>query len=185
MKTVRSVVCLSAISVFLLGTIDAFADTERDCSPFSGTNYGALFAEPGSSPAWHLVGDFTIGHRTHHARIDVQLTSLIRDFDIWQGSETWTFDFGHGNTVQLMTSFVTEHMTNADGVFHIREVGTFSNGQGALKHAYGNLTSEGPFGPAVVLHDVPELPEGAIMYFVAPSQGMICGYGSRDHHHHD
>ena len=180
MKTFRSAVCLSVVAVFIFVTNASSASAQGNCLPFSGTIYGALYAEFGQSPAWHLVGGFRIGHEVYDATIDVTLTSLSTDEDIWQGAETWTFDFGEDDTIQLMTDFVTEHMTNPDGIFHIREVGTFANGTGAFKHADGNLSAEGPFGPNVVLHNVTQLPADALMFWVAPSQGMICGSNNRN-----
>ena len=69
------------------------------------------------------------------------------------------------------------------GICHIREVGTFVNGTGAFKNAFGNLAAEGPFGPNVKLYDIAQLPPAAstmTMFWVAPSQGMICGLNSRE-----
>lgn len=62
------------------------------------------------------------------------------------------------------------------GVYHIREVGTFVNGTGAFKIAFGNLAAEGPFGSNVMLYDLIQLPPAATamrMFWVAPFQGMI------------
>jgi hypothetical protein len=128
-----------------------------------------------------MVGDFTIGKKVYHATILVASTSFIDDGDTWLGTETWSFDFGRGNTIQLMTHFVTEHMTDAaseSGVFHVIELGTFANGTGVFKHAYGSLVAQGPFGPGVTLPPNIELPPeaaGASWFWVGPSQGMICG----------
>ena len=182
MKTFRFTACLSVILIFLFG-INSSASAQGNCLPFSGTIQAALYRDaPGQPRYWHMVGNFTIGEKVYPATISVQGTSNIVDADILQGTETWTFDFGHYNTIQLLTDFVAEHMTNTAGIYHIREVGTFTNGTGAFKHAYGNLAAAGPFGPNVVLHDEPQwwpLP-GANMFFVAPSLGMICGSNNRD-----
>lgn len=170
------------LSLGVSALVAAPAQAQANCAPFSGTIYGALSrSAPGQPRAWHMLGDFTIGREVFPATISVQMMSIVQDPDNWQGAETWTFDFGGGHTVQLVTSFVTEHMTNAGGVWHIREVGTFVNGTGGFKHAFGNLTAEGPFGPGVILHGVEGLPMLDARYFwVAPSQGMICGMNRRD-----
>lgn len=166
-----SLATLLALAVLVL--VAGPAQAQSNCAPVSGTVYGAVYAK-----AWHLVGDFTIGRDVYPATIDVAMNRLKKDGDMWQGSETWTLDFGGGNAVQLVTSFVTEHMTNAGGIFHIREVGTFINGEGAFTHMVGTITAEGPFGPAVKLPEGVPLPTGS-MYWVAPVQGIICGMNGR------
>lgn len=182
MKTFRLSGGLLAVVVLLLVASSAPAVAQNNCAPISGTVYGAFSrAEVGQKRAWHMLANFTIGQGIRLAAIGVKTTSIVQDADNWQGGELWTLDFGEGHTIQLQTSFVTEHMTNAGGVYHIREVGTFVNGTGAFVNAYGNLTAEGPFGPGVVLHDVTGLPLiDATMFWVAPSQGTICGVNSRD-----
>ncbi len=183
MLTMKSSLWLSAILFCLIGDSTVPARAQGNCLPVSGTVYGALYGEDEESVAWHALGNFTIGDQTYYATVAVQGVSMNADEDIWQGGELWTFDFGGGDTVQLMTSYVTEHMTNPDGIFHIREVGTFINGAGMFKNAYGNLCAEGPFGPNVVLYDITELPADAMMYFVAPAQGLICGVNNRNRQH--
>jgi hypothetical protein len=131
-----------------------------------------------------MVGYFTIGKDLYFATIGVKNTSMHQESDVWQGTETWSFDFGDGNTIQLKTDFVTEHMTDLTtvGIVHIREVGTFVNGTGAFKNAFGNLAAEGPFGPNVMLYDMTQLPPAAgtmTMFWVAPSHGTLCGSNSR------
>ena len=188
MKTFRFSVGLSVIVVFLIGICSSSSSAQGNCLPLSGTVHGALYRDaPGQPRYWHMVGNFTIGDAVYSATIGVKGTSQIQDGYMWQGTETWTFDFGGGNTIQLMTDYVTEHMTagglpNPEGIFHIREVGTFANGTGALKNVYGNLAADGPFGPNVVLHDEPQWwpLSGVTMFYVAPSQGMICGLNNRD-----
>jgi hypothetical protein len=181
MKPFRLSATLLAIVSILLVVGSTTANAQNNCAPFSGTVYGALYRDAPDQPrTWHMLGNFTIGRDLSFATVGVKSTSLARDPDTWQGTELWTFDFGGGHTIQLATDFVTEHMTNAAGIYHIREVGRFVNGTGAFVHAYGNLTAEGPFGPGVVLHDVPGLPTVATMFWVAPTQGMICGKNKRE-----
>ena len=174
-----SLAVLAAGVLFLIAP-PAQAQALCQCEPFSGTIYA------GATDTWHMVGDFTIGKKVYHATILVANTSFIDDGDTWLGTETWTWDFGRGNTVQVMTHFVTEHMTDAasdSGVFHVIEQGTFVNGTGIFKHAYGNLLAEGPFGPGVKIPDNVTLPPeaaGASWFWVGPSQGMICSVNIPD-----
>jgi hypothetical protein len=180
MKPLRFTVYLSVIVVLVIGLGGSSATAQNNCTPFSGVVYGALYRDAVGQPRyWHLWGDFTIGREVHSATMAVKSTSLVNDGDTWQGTETWTFDFGGANTIQLMTSFVTEHMTNAAGIYHIREVGTFGNGTGAFVNAYGNLAADGPFGPSVVLHNLPTFPTVPAMFYLAPSLGTICGMNNR------
>jgi hypothetical protein len=184
MKALRVSVCLSAIMIFLFGITVTPAVAQNNCAPFSGTVYGALYPDaPEAPPTWHAVGDFTIGKDLHRATIGVstRVGTVPVGPGVILGGEQWTFDFGRGNTVQLLTDFVVEHLTDATGVFHVSEVGQFANGTGAFAHVYGSLTSGGPFGPAVVLPaTVTELPRSAILFWIAPTQGMICGSNNRD-----
>jgi hypothetical protein len=188
MNAIRFIVCLSLTMLLLLGICSIPVNAQGNCLPFSGTVHGALYRDaPGQPRYWHMVGHFTIGNDVYSATIAVKGTSQIIDGYIWQGNETWTFDFGGDNTIELMTDYVTEHMTaggvtNPEGIFHIREVGIFANGTGAFKNAYGNLAADGPFGPNVVLHDTPKWwpSTGVAMFYVAPSQGTICGSNNRD-----
>lgn len=183
MKAVGFIARLSAIVILLFGVTVTPAVAQNNCAPFSGTVYAALYPDaPEQPPTWHAVGNFTIGKDSHHATIAVsgRIPPIPGGPGVLLGGELWTFDFGEGNTVQLTTDFVAEHLTDASGVFHVREVGQFVNGTGAFKHAYGSLTAEGPFGPAVVLPNITELPTQAIFFWVAPSQGMICGSNNRD-----
>lgn len=175
-------VAVLTIAVLILIAPPAQADGQCQCEPFSGTLYGWNTGD------WHSVGDITIGNKVYHATVLTVNTSFSGDGeDVWQGTETWTFDFGKGNTIQLLTHFVTEHMTDAaseSGVFHVIEVGTFANGTGVFKHAYGNLISPGPFGPNVKLPDNIKLPPEAqgvgVWFWIGSSQGMICGMNDRD-----
>ena len=53
-----------------------------------------------------------------------------------------------------MTSFVTEHQTDAaatGGVFHVNETGYFARGTGPFRHASGRFNLQGPFSPGVKL----------------------------------
>ena len=96
-----------AIAVLVLTAPPAQAEDQCQCEPFSGTLYGWNTGD------WHAVGDITIGNKVYHATTLVVNTSFIDDGDTWLGTETWTFNFGGGNTIQLKTHFVTEHMTDA------------------------------------------------------------------------
>jgi hypothetical protein len=135
-----------------------------------------------------MMGDFTIGRKVYHATISVESGSLLSgdptQNEVWTGTETWTFDFGKGNTIQLKTTFVTEHanfVDNTSGIFHVNEVGTFTNGKGIFKHAYGSLVSQGPFGPNVKLPNNIQAPSGSdVWYFINPTQGMICLLNDHD-----
>jgi hypothetical protein len=174
---------VAVVVLFVVGSGPASA--QSNCAPFSGTVHGAYYKVTGeTSKAWHMVGDFAIGKDVYFAKISVKNTSMHQETDIWQGTETWTFDFGEGNTIQLTTDFVTEHMyPPSGGIYHIREVGTFVNGTGAFKNAFGNLAADGPFGPNVKLYNIAQLPPAATtmtMFWVAPSQGMICGLNNRE-----
>ena len=169
-------ITILAIAVLVLTAPPAQAEDQCQCNPFSGTLYGWNTGD------WHAVGDITIGNKVHQATTLVVNTSFVDDGDTWLGTEAWTFNFGGGNTIQLKTHFVTERMTDASGVFHVIEVGTFTNGTGVFKHGYGNLISSGPFGPNVKLPDNIKLPpeaQGAWLW-VGPVQGMICGMSDRD-----
>lgn len=180
LRKLLSVVVLT-VAMLMVIVLPAQAEDQCQCEPFSGTVYA------GATDAWHMVGDFTIGNKIYHATVLVASTSMIDNGDIWLGTETWTFDFGGGNTIQLKTHFVTEHMTDAasaeSGVFHVIELGTFAKGTGVFKNAYGSLSAQGPFGPGVKLPANIKLPpaaEGASWFWVGPSQGMICGMSDHD-----
>jgi len=173
-------VAVLTIAVLIVTELPAQAEDQCQCEPFSGTMYGWNTGD------WHAVGSITIGTKTYRATLLAVNTSFSGEGDDeWLGTETWTFDFGGGNTLQLMTHFVTEHMTDAasaSGVFHVIELGTFTKGTGVFKHVYGNLISPGPFGPGVKLPDNIKLPpeaQGAWLW-VGPLHGMICGTGDRD-----
>jgi hypothetical protein len=158
------------------------AQAQDQCLPFSGTIYGWAIDN------WEMVGDFTIGHKVYHAKISVESGPLLSGDpttdDVWQGTELWTFDFGKGNTIQLKARFVTEHanvVANTSGIFHYTEVGTFTNGTGMFKHVFGSLVAQGPFGPGVKLPSTIPAPAGeGVWYFVAPTQGTICGLNDHD-----
>jgi hypothetical protein len=170
---------VAALTVGVLILIAPPAHAQGSCVPISGTIYGW------NIDSWQMMGDFTIAREVRHGTISVVGTSLIGDpltMDVWQGTETWTLDFGDDNTIQLRVRFVTEHaniVANTSGIFHYATVGTFANGTGVFKHAYGNLSAQGPFGPTVKLPETIPAPEDA-WYTVLPSQGMICGLNNRD-----
>jgi hypothetical protein len=168
-------VAVLTIGVLILMALPAQAQGQCQCEPFSGTFYGGL------TDTWHAVADITIGNKVYHATDFSVNTSFIDGGDTWLGTETWYVDFGRGNTIQVMTHFVAEHMTDAvfdSGVYHVIELGTFANGTGVFKHAYGSFISTGPFGPLVTLPPditLPPAAAGAYWFWVGPSQGMICG----------
>lgn len=182
MRTTRLTVTvfLAALGLLIAGSGPAYA--QNNCAPVSGTVYGALYRDALGQPRyWHMLGSLTIGREVLKATISVESLSLINDGETWQGTERWTVDFDEGNTIQLETDFVTEHMLNPTKIYHIREVGRFGHGTGAFANAYGNLTGEGPFGPGVILHIDPWWPAGTVpaMFWVAPAQGVICGVNGR------
>jgi hypothetical protein len=172
-------VAVLTIGVLILIGPPAQAEGQCQCQPFSGTFYGWNTGD------WHAVANITIGNNVYRATLLAVNTSFTDDGDVWLGTETWTLDFGRGNTIQLMTHFVTQHMNDAvadSGVFHVIELGTFANGTGMFRHTYGSLISPGLFGPNVKLPDNIELPpeaQGAWLW-IGPSQGMICGMSDRD-----
>jgi hypothetical protein len=158
------------ILFFIIAIVSTSADAQN-CVPFGGTIYA------GHTTAWIGGGDFTVGRATRHANVVDVNTSISQDGDVWRGTETATFDFGKGNTVDLVTDFVTEHMNNATstGIFHVNEIGTFSNGKGKFKNAYGHFSSQGPFGPNVKLPSTATVPEGSNMFWIGQYHGFICG----------
>jgi hypothetical protein len=98
MKTLRFTGCVSIFLVLLIGICSSSASAQGNCLPFSGTVHGALYRDaPGQPRYWHMVGNFTIGDLVYPATIAVKGTSQVQDGYIWQGTETWTFDFGGGN----------------------------------------------------------------------------------------
>jgi hypothetical protein len=168
---------LLSVAVLMTGLLiliapPARADGQSQCQPITGTLYMGL------TDTWYMVGDLTIGKKVYHATGFSVNTSFIDEGDVWLGTETWTFDFGGGNTIQVMAQFVTEHMTDAaseSGIYHYIGVGTFANGTGAFKRAHGNLGVQGPFGPNVKVPDNVklQLPADAVWFAIMPAQGMI------------
>jgi hypothetical protein len=152
------------------------AQAQDHCAPISGMIYGW------NIDSWQMVADFTIGRKVYHAAITIGDSTLIGDpyqDDVWQGTETFIFDFGKRNTIQLMTPYVTEHAKLTDPldpslIFHVTHLGTFTNGTGMFKHAYGNLAFWGPIGPGVKLPPQIQAPAGGL-YFISAAQGTICG----------
>jgi len=159
-----------AIGSIILLAPSAFAQSE--CAPVSGTVYGWF------TDTWHGTGEFAVGRKVLHMKLLVVNTSFFDDGNLYRGTETWTFDFGKGDTIQAKTQFITEHMTDAassSGVFHVTEVGQFGNGTGKFYGAYGSLTTTGPFGPSVKVPDNVKVPPDAQMIWYGPYQGMLCG----------
>lgn len=140
------------------------------CSTFGGTLYGWH-----DGTAWVGEGDFYIGREMRHAKVRDVNTAIERHDDMWWGTETATFDFGGGDSVELVTEFTTEHMKNPSGVFHVNENGLFANGKGKFKGVYGRFTSQGPFGSGVVLPaGKVKPPEGMKLYWIGHYEGTVC-----------
>jgi hypothetical protein len=162
-----------SFAFFVLIIAGFFASANaQNCVPFGGTIYA------GHTNAWIGGGEFTVGRVTRHANVVDVNTSMVQDGDVWRGTETATFDFGNGNTVDLVTDFVTEHMNDAaaqSGIFHVNEIGTFANGKGKFKNAYGHFSSQGPFGPNVKLPEAAKVPEGSQMFWIGQYHGFVCG----------
>jgi hypothetical protein len=173
---VLSIIAL-AIGVLVLITPTAIAEKHSDsrdrCVPVGGTFYGWH-----TSVAWFATGNFTVDRKVHHVDLVDINTSFFNGGDIWTGTETATFDFGRGDSVQLSAEFVTEHMNDAvasSGVFHINEIGTFTKGTGRFKNAYGHWIMQGPFGPNVPLPGNIQPPPDADMFWIGQYHGTICG----------
>jgi hypothetical protein len=113
-----------------------------------------------------------------HADVVDPNTGLARIGDIWLGTEEATFDFGDGNTVTLMTDFITEHMNDAvstSGVFHVDETGYFAKGTGRFKNAWGRFNLQGPFGPGVKLPENIQPGTNDGLFWIGQYVGSICG----------
>jgi hypothetical protein len=113
-----------------------------------------------------------------HASVTDPNTGLTDFGDTWLGTEEATFDFGKGDTIVLMTEFVTEHQTDsggAQGVFHVNETGYFARGTGRFKHAWGRLNLQGPFGPGVTLPKSVEPGPNDGFFWIGQYMGTICG----------
>ena len=97
MKRIPIRVLVVVVCLFIIGNGPASA--QSNCAPISGTVHGAFYKAVGeTSRAWHMVGNFTIGKDLFFATVTVKSTSMHQEPDIWQGTETWTFDFGDGST---------------------------------------------------------------------------------------
>jgi hypothetical protein len=145
----------------------------QDCVPFGGTIYGWH-----NGNAWYGVGEFSVGKKVMHATVTDPNTSFTDMGDTWMGTEEATLDFGKGQRVTLMTSFVTEHQTDAaatSGVFHVNETGYFARGTGRLKHAWGRFNLQGPFGPGVKLPSEIVLADNDGWFWIGQYNGTICG----------
>jgi len=146
---------------------------QDQCVPFGGTIYGWH-----NGDSWYGVGDFTVAKDVMHATVTDPNTGFTDFGDIWIGTEEATFDFGKGNTIALMTDFVTEHQTDAGaglGVFHVNETGYFARGTGRFKHAWGRFNLQGPFGPAVTLPKGIEPGPNDGFFWIGQYVGTICG----------
>lgn len=153
------------------------AQAQDHCVPLSGTMYLWL------TDTWHGAVDFTIGRKALHASFLSVNTSFFDSGNVWEGTENWTLDFGKGNKIDVKAHFVSQHMTDAvsvAGTYDLVDGGRFTNGEGVFKHAYGNMSVQGPFGPNVKLPDSISPPPDAQWFSVLESQGMICGLGDRD-----
>lgn len=143
--------------------------------PFGGTIYGWH-----NGDAWYGQGDFTFGRLTLHATVEDPNTGFADMGDTWLGTEEATFTFGKGEQITLMTSFVTEHQTDAaadSGVFHVNETGYFAKGTGRFRHAYGRFNLQGPFGPGTRLpSEITPGPNDGL-FWIGQYNGTICGVG--------
>jgi hypothetical protein len=172
MRSRNSFVLIAALALMFLA-LGSTAFAEDQCVPFGGTIYG--WHNGGS---WYGVGDFTVGKTVLHAKITDPNTGLTDMGDIWLGTEEATFDFGHGNKITAMTSFVTEHQTDPaglTGVFHVNETGSFARGTGAFKHAWGRFNLQGPFGPGVKLPETVTAGPNDGLFWIGQYNGTICG----------
>ncbi len=163
------------IVLVLLGLGTPTMAGQQGCKPFGGTLYGWH-----DGKAWVGRGEFRLGTEVLNASVLDVNTAVEKHGEMWWGTETATFDFGNGNTVELLTEFTTEHMTSQSGVFHVNENGTFANGKGRFRKVYGQFNSQGPFGPGVVLPaGKPSAPAGAKMYWIGHYDGMICDVNAK------
>jgi hypothetical protein len=166
---------LTSIAAIILG-LGTAAAAQNNCVPFGGTIYAW------HNKAWIGSGKFMVGREVLPATIVDVMTSSADDGNILRGTETATFDFGNGDKVELLTEFVTEHMTDSasqSGVFHVNEIGTFANGAGRFKNAYGHFSSQGPFGPKVKLPANLHPAEEADMFWIGQYNGYICGIAAK------
>ncbi len=164
---------LLCVLFFVLVAMTPIANAQDQCVPFGGTIYGWH-----NINSWYGVGDFTFGKETLHATVTDPNTSITFKGDIWLGTEEATFTFSTGDKVTLMTSFVTEHQTDAagtSGVYHVNETGYFTRGTGQFKHAWGRFNLQGPFGPGVTLPDDINPGENDGWMWIGQYNGTICG----------
>ncbi len=156
--------------LLVLVLISGFVVAQDRCVPFGGTVFGWH-----DGTAWIAEGDFDIGQQTQHVKVRDVNTGVEKHGDFWWGTETATFDFGNGNTIDLMTEFTGENMNNPAKVFHVNMNGRFANGHGKYKKAWGRFSAEGPFGPGVVLPaGKVKPPEGVSMYWIGHYDGLLC-----------
>jgi hypothetical protein len=166
----------SVLVVGVLLVIVPFANAQEKCLPLSGTIYFWY------TDTWYGTAEFTIGRDVLHASIVANNTSFVDGGVMALGTEYWTLNFGGGNTIHVTTHFTIEHMTDAvssSGVMHVIEVGRFTKGKGVFQNAYGNLTANGPFGPAVKLPNHIHPAADSVMFAVTPTQGTICMVGGQ------
>lgn len=148
------------------------ASAQERCVPFGGTVYGW------HTDNWYANGDFTVGRNVRHANIVDVNTGLVDRGSLTTGSEVASFDFASGDTVQLNTDFIVEHMKDAlaaSGVYDVKANGTFVKGTGKFKGAYGHFVMEGSFGPAVKLPDSIHPDPKSDMSWMGWYHGMMCG----------
>lgn len=163
--------------IFMVGLVmltfgAAIAIGQQRCEAFGGTIYAWR------TPAGFVgVGDFNIGNRTLHANVlDAPISSEPHPPEWAWGTELATFDFGEGNTVELLTEYTAEHLSNPAKVFHINEIGTIGNGTGRFAKAYGHFSSQGVFGAGVVLPAGKVTPPpDAKAFWIGMYNGSICG----------
>lgn len=176
-RLLSGMLSMAVLTIGVLILIAPPAQAQGNCVPLSGTLYLWL------TDTWHGVADLTIGGKLLHADVVAVNTGFFDGGDIGIGTEDWTVNFGHGNTIRLRMNFVTEHMNDevsSSGVFHVIDIGKIAKGTGIFKNASGNFSVEGPFGPNVKLPDNIQPPPESQMLGFTPVQGMVCGLNDRD-----
>jgi hypothetical protein len=168
MRKLLRVLSLTLLAAAILILAVPAVQAQDQCVPAWGMIHGWY------TDTWHGTISLTIGRTVHTAKLNVVNTSFHVDGNVYRGTETWTLDFGKGDTFQVKTHFITEHMDSLSGVFHVTEVGQIANGTGQFYKVYGNFYSDGPFGPSVKLPANVKVPADAQMLWYNAGHGMLC-----------
>lgn len=145
---------------------------QENCVPFGGTVYGW------HTDNWYGTGEFLVDRKSRRGNIVDVYTGFFDNGGVATGTEIATFDFGNGDTFQLKVDFIVEHLNDSltsNGVFDVRENGTFTKGTGMFKGAYGHWIMEGPFGPNIKLPNNIHPDPNSDMLWIGWYHGMICG----------